>query len=129
MMQRGHNTTRTKAAGLLESGETIDATARGTLVRASLGLSATMRRPRTFYFVLTNRRLLILNSGFLSLPTSQLVGQFSRQGLYGFNQRNGVQLSYELGRDGAGLGQALTFPAIDKKDGRAFGDAIGWATA
>jgi hypothetical protein len=128
MMQRGHRSLRNKAAGHLEPGETIDATARGYLVRASLGLSAMGQRPKTFHFVLTNRRLLILEADpFLALPTKKLVGQLSRQGLYSFNPRSGMQLTYELGRDGASIGQNLTFPGTDKKDGRALGDAIGWA--
>jgi len=138
MRQKIHQKAIDKAAHLLRPGERPMAVGRGGMGRApvarALGVAAAsallsggdriiQTAPEQYFFLLTDQRLLVLESGILYGPTGRLHLELPRHGLTVEAYEPGFVSNFRIRSGDESI--RLRFPRSDKKDAEAFARALG----
>ncbi|MER7008534.1 hypothetical protein ABT297_36555 [Dactylosporangium sp. NPDC000555] len=131
MRQKLHDMAVTVATPLFGPGERAEATGRARVGRVSLARNAALaaaslllsggtvgmyQQKKSFYILLTNQRLLVLEPHWLTgRPTTQIVGEVPRQALAIAEAKRGFMATVTLAIAGEGQGLRLSYPAMDKE--------------
>jgi hypothetical protein len=129
--QKLHDMAVTNSAPIMGPGEAVQATGRARVGKANIARNVAMMaasailsggagvmytQKKSFYIVLTNQRLLIIEPHWLSgRPTAKVVAEVPRQALTVAEAKRGVMATVTLGIGGDGQGLRLSYPAMDKE--------------